>query len=74
MLYNTHIDFKKGVSVMEKAKIDRINYLAKKSKEQGLNELELAEQKALREEYLAAIRENFKKTLDNIEITDKPIS
>ena len=41
---------------MEKTKIDRINYLAKKSKEEGLSEAELAEQKALREEYLAYVR------------------
>lgn len=56
---------------MEKNKIDRINFLAKKSKEEGLSESELAEQKALREEYLAAIRKNFRQTLDSIEIVDK---
>ena len=56
---------------MEQKKILRINELAKKSKEQGLNDAELAEQKALREEYLAAIRKNFRATLDNIEIVDK---
>lgn len=56
---------------MEKNKIDRINYLAKKSKEEGLSDAELAEQKALREEYLAAIRRNFRQTLDSIEIVDK---
>ena len=56
---------------MEKSKIDRINYLAKKSKEEGLSENELMEQKALREEYLAAIRRNFRSTLESIEIVDK---
>ncbi len=56
---------------MEQKKILRINELAKKSKEQGLNDAELAEQKELREEYLAAIRKNFRATLDNIEIVDK---
>ncbi|MGM9550759.1 MAG: DUF896 domain-containing protein [Clostridia bacterium] len=55
---------------MEQAKIDRINYLAKKKKEEGLSEAELIEQKELREEYLQAIRKNFRATLDNIEITD----
>ena len=59
---------------MEREKIDRINQLAKKSREKGLTEEEKAEQKRLREEYLAAIRQNFKSTLDNIEIVDKPIS
>ena len=56
---------------MEKHKIDRINLLAKKSKEEGLTEEEKLEQKALREEYLAAIRNNFRRTLDSIEIVDK---
>lgn len=56
---------------MEKSKIDRINYLAKKSKEEGLTDAELAEQKELREEYLSAIRRNFRQTLDSIEIVDK---
>ncbi len=56
---------------MEEKKILRINELAKKSKEQGLTEAELLEQKALREEYLAAIRKNFRATLDSIEIVDK---
>jgi len=56
---------------MDQKKILRINELAKKSKEQGLTEAELAEQKELREEYLAAIRKNFRATLDNIEIVDK---
>ena len=56
---------------MEKEKIDRINYLAKKSKEEGLSDSEKAEQKELREEYLAAIRRNFRQTLDSIEIVDE---
>lgn len=42
---------------MEKAKIDRINALAAKAKtEEGLTPMELAEQKALREEYLTEYR------------------
>lgn len=59
---------------MEREKIERINALAKKSRETGLNEAELEEQKKLRQEYLEAVRRNFKNTLDNIEIIDKPIS
>lgn len=60
-----------GEEDMDQNKILRINELAKKSKEQGLTEAELAEQKALREEYLSAIRKNFRATLDSIEIVDK---
>ncbi len=56
---------------MDQKKILRINELAKKSKEEGLTDAELAEQKALREEYLQAIRKNFRATLDSIEIVDK---
>ena len=42
---------------MEKAKIERINALAAKAKTpQGLTAEELAEQKALREEYLTEYR------------------
>lgn len=55
---------------MEKKKLDRISALAQKSRSEGLTEAELLEQKALREEYLAAIRKNFKQTLDSIEYVD----
>lgn len=56
---------------MDKAKLDRISFLARKSKAEGLNEEEKKEQAELRQEYLAAIRANFRATLDNIEFTDK---
>lgn len=45
---------------MEKSKIDRINELGRLSKERNLNEEEKAEQKALREEYLAYVRSQLK--------------
>lgn len=54
---------------MDRAKIERINALAKIVKEGGtLSAEELAERDALRKEYLASIRANFKATLDSIEI------
>ena len=57
---------------MDKKKIDRINELAKKARSSdGLTPEEMTERAKLREEYLNAIRENFKQTLDNIEIIDK---
>ena len=57
--------------MMEKEKIDRINYLAKKSKEEGLTDIEKQEQAELRKEYIESIRRNFRATLDSIEVTDK---
>lgn len=55
---------------MEKKKIDRINFLAKKSREEGLTPEETKEQKALREEYIEGFRKSLKSQLDNIEFKD----
>lgn len=46
---------------MEKSKIDRINELGRLSKQRELTEEEKAEQKALREEYLAEVRAQLRK-------------
>ena len=50
---------------MEKEKLNRINELAKKSKEAPLTEEELAEQYELRQEYIREIRMSFGAMLDN---------
>ncbi len=50
---------------MEQAKIDRINFLARKSKIEPLSEEELKEQKKLREEYVALVKRNLTAQLDN---------
>ena len=50
---------------MEKKKLNRINELAKKSKEAPLTEEEEAEQAALRQEYINEIRLSFGAMLDN---------
>ncbi len=55
---------------MEQKKLDRINELARKSRTDGLSEAEKAEQKALREEYLAAVRQNFRAQLENIRLVE----
>ncbi len=57
--------------MLSKEKLDRINELAKKSKSEGLNEEEKAEQHALRQEYLTVFRSNFRQTLDSITIVDE---
>ena len=61
---------KERKSMLSKEKLDRINYLARKSKNEGLTVEEKNEQKVLREEYLKVFRENFKKQLENIEFVD----
>lgn len=53
---------------MDNKTIERINELARKSRETELTAEEKAEQKKLREEYIAAFRGNLKKQLDNIEV------
>nr|WP_278309046.1 DUF896 domain-containing protein [Peptoclostridium litorale] len=53
---------------MTQEKIERINYLANKSKAEGLTEAEKEEQKKLREEYLSGIRKNFRQQLDRIKL------
>ena len=50
---------------MEQQKIDRINALSRKAKAEGLSEAELAEQAALRREYIDEYKENLRRQLDN---------
>ncbi len=50
---------------MEKEKLDRINFLARKAKESQLSDEEKAEQAALREEYIAEFRASFGGILNN---------
>ena len=56
---------------MDNKKIDRINTLAHKAKSVGLTEEEKKEQAELRQEYLAAVRQNLKAQLNNIDIKEK---
>lgn len=55
---------------MEKL-LKRINELAKKSREEGLNEEEKAEQAVLRREYINKFRQGMENTLSNVYIMDK---
>ena len=56
---------------MVKEKLDRINFLAKKSKSEGLTPQEAQEQAALRKEYLEEFRRGFRAQLENIVIVDE---
>ena len=56
---------------MEQHKIDRINALTKKHKEEGLTPDEHAERKTLREEYIAGFRKSLTHQLENTYIQEK---
>ena len=49
-------------------RLERINELAKKSREVGLTDAEKAEQQQLRAEYIAAFRQSFRQQLENTDI------
>ena len=53
---------------MEKEQIERINELARKKKSVGMTEEELAEQAALRAQYLKEFRENMEATLRAVRV------
>ena len=55
----------KDLNMITPEKIDRINFLARKAREQELTEEEKIEQKALRAEYVAAFKQSLVNTLDN---------
>ncbi|MBQ7871976.1 MAG: DUF896 domain-containing protein [Oscillospiraceae bacterium] len=50
--------------------IARINELARKAKTEGLTEEELRERDALRQRYIASVRQNLRAQLDNTYIVD----
>ncbi|MGP4079749.1 DUF896 domain-containing protein [Pseudalkalibacillus sp. R45] len=56
--------------MLSKQKIDRINELARKAKNEGLNKKEQEEQQKLRKEYLKAFRGGFKNQLRSIKVVD----
>jgi uncharacterized protein YnzC (UPF0291/DUF896 family) len=51
--------------------ISRINFLYKKSQEEGLTEEEKIEQKKLREIYVQRVKNNFRAQMDTIRPVDK---
>ena len=48
--------------------IKRINELYKKSKEEGLNDLEKEEQQILRRRYIDSVKNNFRAQLETVEL------
>lgn len=56
--------------MLNKDKIKRINYLANKSKNEGLTKSEKEEQHSLRQEYLKNIRKSFKNQFKSMTVID----
>lgn len=56
--------------MLSKEKIARINELANKSKNEGLNEKEKQEQKELREAYLRNVRKSFTNQMKGMTVID----
>lgn len=57
--------------MLGKEKLDRLNLLAKKAKNEGLSPEETVERDTLRQEYLKNFRSAFRQKLDNIEFVDE---
>lgn len=55
---------------MEQSKIDRINFLARKSKTEGLTEEEKQEQFELRKEYIESYKRSLMAQLDSITVVE----
>jgi len=51
--------------------IDRINFLSRKQRSEGLTEEEKAEQDKLRKEYIASVTGNLRAQLDNTYVIDE---
>lgn len=56
---------------MEQEKIERINQLARKKRDQGLTSEEAEEQETLRREYREQFRRNLRAQLDNLVVIDE---
>ena len=54
--------------MFDQKKLDRIKFLAKKNKEEGLTKQELEEREVLRKEYLENFRAHFRSRLENVKV------
>ncbi len=61
-------EFERVNCIMEDSKLARINELYKKSQNEGLTAEEKKEQADLRSEYIQAVRNNLRGTLNNISL------
>ncbi|WP_284140044.1 MULTISPECIES: DUF896 domain-containing protein [unclassified Virgibacillus] len=56
--------------MISKQKLERINFLAKKAKNEGLTNAEKEEQAELRQEYLKNVRKSFKNQFKTMTVID----
>lgn len=56
--------------MLSKEKLERINALAKKAKNEGLSEVEKSEQQALRQEYLQTFRSGMRNHIEGLKFID----
>ena len=54
--------------MFDQKKLDRINCLAKKNKEEGSTKQELEEREVLRKEYLENFRAHFRSRVENVKV------
>lgn len=57
---------------MDRKLIEEINRLAKKQRTEGLTEAERLRQQEVRARYLQEFKANFRRMLEQIEVTDEP--
>lgn len=57
--------------MLSKEKINRINELSRKSKNEGLTKSEEKEQQSLRQEYIKTFRKSFKNQLSTVKVVDE---
>ena len=55
---------------MEKSKMERISFLSRKQRSEGLTDAEKQEQAILRKEYIDEIKGNLKSSLENVYTLD----
>ena len=56
---------------MEKSKMERISFLSRKQRSEGLSKAEKQEQALLRKEYIDEIKGNLRSSLDNVYTLDE---
>lgn len=56
--------------MLSNEKLERINELARKAKEEGLSNAEKEEQQTLRKQYLQQFRKAFKNQLHSVKVVD----